>query len=287
MKNKTDINQATYDLKNKIYLKKIYKISKIQGFTLVELMVAVTISIIVLLAASSTFIITYRLNQEVKTRIRTEQDIRNAADLLRTDARKLGDFRCQFGPPPNVLNEHFPGSYEDTKNKQFLSTSFDFSRFSNRLGLTPKAGNKPLLINYLPYANTNVAIIGSNCNKEGIPAVSASMYLVGTTSFNSTPGLYKVDYDSTLRMWSAPQLIVSNVEKMDLTFYYDKHEESDCPKTKGDFIDSDLEESTSGKIETKYSKPPILIKATLKVCPTEKCNDYVIQAMVRKGEVCS
>lgn len=64
-------------------------VRKQQGFTLIELLVATAISIIVLLAASSTFITTYRLNQDVKKRISYEQDVRNAGDLLRTDSRQL------------------------------------------------------------------------------------------------------------------------------------------------------------------------------------------------------
>lgn len=266
-------------------------VSKQQGFTLIELLVATAISIIVLLAASSTFITTYRLNQDVKKRISYEQDVRNAGDLLRTDSRQLGNFGCMKGPSPNELTM-FNGAF-DKDNKQFISTSN-----LTIPGVRQVGGIKSLLITYIDgkYAES---ITGEKCNTP-IPSIedniNGSVYVVGTTEYDNVKSLYKVEYRN--QNWTEPQLIVRNVQNMSLTFNYDKHEESDCPQSEtSPEIEPSLDTSIDGNILTKYDRPPILIEAKLTICPSgqyasdgsckENTTDYIIKSMVRKGEVCS
>ncbi|MCO6503922.1 MAG: prepilin-type N-terminal cleavage/methylation domain-containing protein [Snodgrassella sp.] len=274
-----------------------YSICNQNGFTLIELLVATAISIIVLLAASSTFITTYKLNQEVKKRISYEQDVRNAGDLLRTDARQLGNFGCMKEPSLDQLQTIFPGMFSSDNKNQFLSTANLSRNTLADIGLSAKAGIKPLLITYIDgkYSGN---IIGAKC-KTVIPNItnniSASYYVVGTTVYDKISGLYKINYVNG--NWSAPQLLVSNVQDMSLTFSYDKHADSDCPKTaSSNSVQANMEVSDDGKIKSNFTKPPILIKANLTVCPSgqyteDKCKgnttNYIIQAMVRKGEVCN
>ena len=264
-------------------------VCKQEGFTLIELLVATAISIIVLLAASSTFITTYRLNQDVKKRINYEQDVRNAGDLLRTDSRQLGNFGCMKEPSPNDLTM-FSGAF-DADNKQFISTS-DFSI----PGITKANNIKPLLITYIDgkYANS---ITGEKCN-TAIPSIqdniNGSVYVVGTTEFDGVQSLYKIDYRN--KSWTEPQLVVKNVQNMSLIFNYDKHDQSNCPQdANSPELDPSLETSTD--ILTQYERPPVLIEAKLTICPSgqyqsngsckESTTEYSIKAMVRKGEVCS
>lgn len=266
-----------------------------QGFTLIELLVATAIGIIVLLAASSTFITTYKLNQEVKVRTSYEQDVRNAADLLRTDARQLGNFGCLKAPSTSELNSLFAGAFAKDANKQFVSTT-SLTNEKTLLGVTRDTNINPLLITYIngKYAE---GIIGTDCNAsmkgDLKDKVNASAYIVGTTKYNKISGLYKVNYENG--QWSAPQLVISNVTNMKTFFNYDDHSDSDCPQsTSSGSLDPSIVESA--ELNTKYTRPPILIKATLTVCPSgqyddkKNCKndtvDYVIQAMVRKGEVC-
>ena len=264
-------------------------VCKQEGFTLIELLVATAISIIVLLAASSTFITTYRLNQDVKKRINYEQDVRNAGDLLRTDSRQLGNFGCMKEPSPNDLTM-FSGAF-DANNKQFISTS-DFS-----IPGLKKANNiKSLLITYIDgkYANS---ITGEKCN-TAIPSIqdniNGSVYVVGTTEFDGVQSLYKIDYRN--KSWTEPQLVVKNVQNMSFTFNYDQHDQSDCPQNANSpELDPSLKTSTD--ILTQYERPPVLIEAKLTICPSgqyqsngsckESTTEYSIKAMVRKGEVCS
>lgn len=297
MKIKTNKNMAKWNLPNKLSgITKTNLAVLQQGFTLIELLVATAIGIIVLLAASSTFITTYKLNQEVKVRTSYEQDVRNAADLLRTDARQLGNFGCLKAPSTSELNSLFAGAFAQDANKQFVSTT-SLTNEKTLLGVTRNTGIDPLLITYIngKYAE---GIIGTDCNSsmkgELKNDVNASAYIVGTTQYNKISGLYKVNYENG--QWSAPQLVISNVTNMNTSFSYDGHNDSDCPQsTSSGSLDPSINDSAN--LDTNYPRPPILIKATLTICPSgqyddnnnckeNNTTDYFIQAMVRRGEVC-
>lgn len=68
--------------------------SSMQGFTLIEFLVASVLAMIVIVAASGTYLITRRLNHTVQQRISTQQDIRNASVQIARDARMAGNFGC-------------------------------------------------------------------------------------------------------------------------------------------------------------------------------------------------
>lgn len=64
------------------------------GFSLIEFLVASAISMIVLIAAGSTYFTTQQLNRVAGERLNTQQDLRNAANLIVRDARQAGNFGC-------------------------------------------------------------------------------------------------------------------------------------------------------------------------------------------------
>lgn len=66
----------------------------IQGFTLIEFLVASMLAMIVIVAASGTYMITRRLNTSAQERISIQQDIRNASVQMARDARMAGTFGC-------------------------------------------------------------------------------------------------------------------------------------------------------------------------------------------------
>ncbi|KDN12832.1 PilW family protein [Snodgrassella communis] len=264
-------------------------LSKQSGFSLIEVMVASIISIIILLAASSTFLTTYKLKEQVKTRISYEQDVRNTANLLRSDARQLGNFSCMNPPAAGDLNNIFNSSFTDTNNKQFLSTSFD----SASIGVTPTSGNQPLIITYIneKYASNLVA---TDCYKD-IPQlrqhVDAAVYVVGTTNSDNVSGLYRVNYSGGT--WSAPQLLVSNVSSIEYNFHYDGH--NTVPNTNLSCPPPTMQASSPAKhvenlerdhLDFSFAQPPVLITATLSINQNGESVDYVIKAMVRRGEIC-
>ena len=64
------------------------------GFSLIEFLVASIISMIVLIAAGSTYFTTQQLNRVATERLNAQQDLRNAANLIVRDARQAGTFGC-------------------------------------------------------------------------------------------------------------------------------------------------------------------------------------------------
>ncbi|MCO6507257.1 MAG: prepilin-type N-terminal cleavage/methylation domain-containing protein [Snodgrassella sp.] len=274
---------------NKFASDLVTTLSKQSGFSLVEVMVASIISIIILLAASSTFLTTYKLKEQVKTRISYEQDVRNTANLLRSDARQLGNFSCMSPPTANDLNNIFNGSFTDTNNKQFLSTSF----VNTSIGVTPTTGNQPLVITYIneKYASNLVA---TDCYKN-IPQlrqhVDAAVYVVGTTNSDAEPGLYRVNYSRGT--WSAPQLLVSNVSDIQYNFHYDGHNavpntNLSCPSPtmQASSPAKHVENPERNQLDFNFAQPPVLITATLSITQNGETVNYAINAMVRQGEVC-
>ncbi|WP_239374448.1 PilW family protein [Snodgrassella gandavensis] len=293
------INQD--NVESKFNSSSVVILHKQRGFSLIEIMVASIISIIILLAASSTFLTTYKLKEEVKTRINYEQDVRNAANLLRSDARKLGNFGCITKMDQNgIVDEIFEGSFDDDRNNQFVSTEFDFGQHPSVL-VTPLPDSKPLLITYLneEYASTITAeeCIEADPDLGEDDVIDGVLYVVGTTNDNPVPGLYRVNYDGnkaieapTSGKWSTPQLLVSNVTNIHYSFNYDGHTDATCPKPNSPVQPVDNPVSDD-KLNFNFNKPPILITATLTINP-QPANpngntvDYAIKAMVRQGEVC-
>lgn len=75
-------------------MKQIYLQEKARGFTLIELLVASSLAIIVIIAASSTYLMTRNLNKSAQKRIDVQNNIRNSAALISRDARMAGGFGC-------------------------------------------------------------------------------------------------------------------------------------------------------------------------------------------------
>ena len=261
-----------------------------EGFSLVELMVASAISIIVLMAASSTFLTTYKLKEQVKTRISYEQDVRNAANVIRSDMRQLADFSCMNPPSTSQLNSIFENAFSG-KNKQFLSTELPTA--SSSIAVEPVTGSRPLVLTYISDKLAN-SILSSQCQTNiDDKDISGAVYVVGTTQFDRDPGFYRVSYSN--KTFSAPQLIVRNVTAVNYHFDYDDHTANDCPSeasaasnTPSPPLDANITGTTD--LDFKYEKPPVLIGVTLTVRPNGTNDNttinYEINASVRQGEVC-
>ena len=261
-----------------------------EGFSLVELMVASAISIIVLMAASSTFLTTYKLKEQVKTRISYEQDVRNAANVIRSDMRQLADFSCMNSPSTSQLNSIFENAFSE-KNKQFLSTELPTA--SSSIAVKPVTGSKPLVLTYVSDKLVN-SILSSECETNiDDKDINGAVYMVGTTTFDPDPGFYRVNYSN--KTFSAPQLIVRNVTAVNYHFDYDNHTANDCPSAASAAgskppppLKANVTRTTD--LNFKYEKPPVLIGVTLTVRPNGTNDNttinYEINASVRQGEVC-
>lgn len=88
-----------------------YTPNSVKGFTLIEFLVASMLAMIVIVAASGTYMITRRLNTNAQERISVQQDIRNASVQMARDARMAGSFGC-FNTGKN--NVHGKGEFNIT-----------------------------------------------------------------------------------------------------------------------------------------------------------------------------
>lgn len=280
------------------------------GFSLIELLVASALGIIVLLAANSTYFSTFRLKQQVQTRVDYEQDVRVAANMLRGDARQLGNYNCMAAPTANQLNQDaMEGAFAESKNTQSISTILP-TKFTSTSSITPASGSTPLVLvsasNNL--ANNILATGNDSCNNAitGNNTLRQVVYAVGTTT-NSRLGLYRVIYTNGQNTpVSNAQLLIDNVLSMNQSFQYDNHTDAGCPKAKettgvseSDWVAPNVASAVSALDFDNYTNPPILITTTLRTCPNglngngNSCKDnqnpviYEIKSMVRQGEVCA
>ncbi len=81
-------------MNNKRLLNHIPNKIAIRGFSILEFLVASLLSMIVLMAVSSTYFTARGLNKSANTRIGIQQDLRNAANMIVRDARMAGNFGC-------------------------------------------------------------------------------------------------------------------------------------------------------------------------------------------------
>ncbi|MCP2040297.1 type IV pilus assembly protein PilW [Neisseria sp. HSC-16F19] len=83
-----------------------------KGFSLIEFLVASAISMIVLIAAGSTYFMTRQLNHVASERLVAQQDLRNAATLIIRDARQAGTFGCaNLAGTSDAMQTHVTNPY--------------------------------------------------------------------------------------------------------------------------------------------------------------------------------
>ncbi|MDO5640075.1 MAG: prepilin-type N-terminal cleavage/methylation domain-containing protein [Neisseria sp.] len=67
---------------------------QMKGFSLIEFLVASTLSMIVLIAVSSGYFVSRQLSDTALARLNVQQDLRNASNMIVRDARMAGSFGC-------------------------------------------------------------------------------------------------------------------------------------------------------------------------------------------------
>ncbi|MDF7675911.1 prepilin-type N-terminal cleavage/methylation domain-containing protein [Neisseriaceae bacterium ESL0693] len=296
-----------------------------RGLTLIELMVASAIGIVVLLAASSTYFSTFRLKQQVQTRVAYEQDVRNTANMMRRDARQLGNYSCMDAPTAAQLNTgKMTGAFDDNNNTQSISTTLPISFNADNPGLTLDTNSTALVMvsGSEALANSVVATgkdegAGESKNSCGHAIVGDNtlqgvIYVVATDVSTGKKGLYRILYtNGNTNNLGAPQLLVDNVISVQQQFQYDDLKSTNCPSVPEDDNADVAWENLAWKdpkltilqnqLDFDKKNPPILITTTLTTCPNG-VNDagtctanasssgpvtYVIKSMVRQGAVCA
>lgn len=247
-------------MNNKRLLNHIPNKTAIRGFSILEFLVASLLSMIVLMAVSSTYFTARGLNKSANTRIGIQQDLRNTANMIARDARMAGNFGCF-----NMAN--FPASavIEDKSSDEYTLKTADFKNLLpvkeiNKLSYTGfKQISKPaLLFQYgidididkkNPTAKTAIvsscssiakphteikdlaaaksALKITNSDQDGSIAIMKHemiAYAVGTLGEESKErSLYRFQLSDD-GSWSNPQLLIKGITTMDIHYIY-----AECP----------------------------------------------------------
>ncbi|WP_373753874.1 PilW family protein [Neisseria weixii] len=288
---------------------------KMQGFSLIEFLVASALSMIVLMAVTSTYFTARNLNNAATSRLSVQQDLRSAATLLSRDARMAGSFGCF-----NMANYADSTVVADDSNASFsLSNNIVNDKMVpisqaevNYSGFSPATANNALIFQYGIDATGSNANIASSCNSiaknssiadlttaksalkitgdETNGAISTlqhivSAYAVG--SFNNQTGLYRFQLNHETGNWGDPQLLMKDVQSMNINYFYIDNTD-DCRNlaasttsqetfTREDTLRTNTTSSTDGTT-------PALIQIQL---GTDNATAYNIEASVRGGNVCA
>lgn len=306
-------------MNNKRLLNHIPNKTAIRGFSILEFLVASLLSMIVLMAVSSTYFTARGLNKSANARIGIQQDLRNAANMIVRDARMAGNFGCF-----NMAN--FPASavIEDKSSDEYtLKTA----------GVNNLLPVKEIKLSYPGFVQTGKALlfqygidkadstektaIASSCygiakphteikdlaaaksalkitnsDQDGSIAIMKHemiAYAVGTLGEESGLFRFQLSNDGS---WSNPQMLIKGITTMDIHYIY-----AECP---------DSENASASGLNTKSfdyknaldisaeAKSPASIQIVLNngsIDPSKeqdnKVDIYNINATIRGGNVCA
>ncbi|WP_025916588.1 PilW family protein [Herminiimonas sp. CN] len=265
-----------------------------QGFTLVELMVSVTISLVLVLFVSSLYISSkgsYRINDDSA---RLQEDGRYAMGLIGRNLMQAG-----FGNALTRTTTDFVGVDVDGNPLQGLRGCD--AGFVSPVAATPDfhcataAGKPGLEVSYrvaeLYDANTGA---GADCNGQSVdetppkPGIVSNRFFLYTKAGDSAPSLY-CNGQGVGKVATVSQPVLSNVEDMVLTYGAD---------TKGEFVTDKLNLNADGvnalptaNYKTKWNQVTsvqvcLLISSTNNVTPQAQtyvdCNGVSQTATDRK-----
>ena len=304
-------------MNNKRLLNHIPNKTAIRGFSILEFLVASLLSMIVLMAVSSTYFTARGLNKSANARIGIQQDLRNAANMVVRDARMAGNFGCF-----NMSN--FPASavIEDKSSDEYtLKTANNLLPIKeielSYPGFTQKG--KALLFQYgidKADAAAKTAIVSScygiakphteikdlaaaksalkitNSDQDGSIAIMKHeiiAYAVGKLGEESGLFRFQLSNDGS---WSNPQLLIKGITTMDIHYIY-----AECPDSENASASGLNTESFDYKNALDISaeaKSPASIQIVLNngsIDPSKeqdnKVDIYNINATIRGGNVCA
>ena len=306
-------------MNNKRLLNHIPNKTAIRGFSILEFLVASLLSMIVLMAVSSTYFTARGLNKSANARIGIQQDLRNAANMVVRDARMAGNFGCF-----NMSN--FPASavIEDKSSDEYtLKTANNLLPIKeielSYPGFTQKG--KALLFQYgidKADAAAKTAIV-SSCSRIAKPqtkikdlntAKSAlnlkitdsdqdgsiaimkhEMIAYAAGKLGEESGLFRFQLSND-GSWSNPQLLIKGITTMDIHYIY-----AECPDSENASASGVNTESFDYKNALDISaeaKSPASIQIVLNngsIDPSKeqdnKVDIYNINATIRGGNVCA
>ena len=311
-------------MNNKRLLNHIPNKTAIRGFSILEFLVASLLSMIVLMAVSSTYFTARGLNKSANTRIGIQQDLRNAANMIVRDARMAGNFGCF-----NMAN--FPASavIEDKSSNEYTLKTAGVNNLLpvkeiNKLsypGFVQADNDKALLFQYgidIDEKNSTAkTAIASSCSRiakphteiKNLEAAKSALkitnsdqdgsiaimkhemiaYAVGKLGEESGLFRFQLSNDGS---WSSPQLLIKGITAMDIHYIY-----AECPHSENASASGVNTESFDYKTALDSSaeaKSPASIQIVLNngsIDPSKeqdnKVDIYNINATIRGGNVCA
>lgn len=302
-------------MNNKRLLNHIPNKTAMRGFSILEFLVASLLSMIVLMAVSSTYFTARGLNKSANTRIGIQQDLRNAANMIVRDARMAGNFGCF-----NMSN--FPASavIEDKSSDEYTLKTAGVNNLLpvkeielSYPGFTQKG--PALLFQYgideKPTAKTAIVSSCSGIIKldnldnlktakltlaksepEGTIAIMKHemiAYAVGKLGEESGLFRFQLSDDGS---WGNPQLLIKGITAMDIHYIY-----AECPHSENASASGVNTESFDYKTALDSSaeaKSPASIQIVLNNGSIDsskeqdnKVDIYNINATIRGGNVCA
>lgn len=261
-------------MNNKRLLNHIPNKTAIRGFSILEFLVASLLSMIVLMAVSSTYFTARGLNKSANARIGIQQDLRNAANMIVRDARMAGNFGCF-----NMSNSPASAVIEDKSSDEYALKTAGVNKLLpvkeinlSYTGFVQADNDKALLFQYgidfdkkNPTAKTAIASSCSriakphteiknleaaksalkitNSDQDGSIAIMKHEMIayavgkLGEESKESSLFRFQLSDDGS---WSNPQLLIKGITAMDIHYIY-----AECP-------DSESASASGANVETFY-----------------------------------
>lgn len=230
---------------------------RMKGFSLIEFLVASALSMIVLLAVTSTYFTARGLNTAAGQRLSVQQDLRNASAQIVRDARMAGSFGCfnmAAHKRDNVLRDSVPDDSPFALRSAGQNNLIPLRTLPvGGLSVAGFTQNSPALvfqygIDAMPA--TAQRAIAANCsgiakpraaipNKETArtllnvrgaendPNISVlhhvvNAYVVGSfgSGANAQQGLYRFQLDNNGAWGNSPQLLIKGVNAMTIRYIY-------------------------------------------------------------------
>lgn len=305
-------------MNNKRLLNHISNKTAIRGFSILEFLVASLLSMIVLMAVSSTYFTARGLNKSANTRIGIQQDLRNTANMIVRDARMAGNFGCF-----NMSN--FPASavIEDKSSDEYtLKTANNLLPIKeielSYPGFTQKG--RALLFQYgIDKADSPAkTAIASSCSRIAKPHTEIKdlaaaklalkitdsdqdgsiaimkhemiAYAVGKLGEESGLFRFQLSNDGS---WSNPQLLIKGITSMDIHYIYSECSDSENASASGvnteSFDYKNKLDDTSAEAKSPASIQIVLNNGSIDPSKEQdnKVDIYKINATIRGGNVCA
>lgn len=291
-----------------------------RGFSILEFLVASLLSMIVLMAVSSTYFTARGLNKSANTRIGIQQDLRNAANMIVRDARMAGNFGCF-----NMSN--FPASavIEDKSTDEYTLKTAGVNKLLpvkeiNKLGYAGFAQTgKALLFQYgidkanpaaktaivsscfgiakpqteikdLDAAKTALKITDSDQNGS-IAIMKHEMIAYAVGKLGEESGLFRFQLSDD-GSWGNPQLLIKGITAMDIHYIYAECPHSETASASGVNTESfDYKTALDSSAEAKSPASIQIVLNNGSIDPSKeqdnKVDIYNINATIRGGNVCA